>query len=140
MSVSHRCAVFGRRTCAVLAVTSAALHAVMLAHTDSPGVAVLMLLMAAVCLYCAWELWYGGSVRAWLLVALMNLGMVAVHVTGAGHQHGAPFQPTQATPPSPMMTIATVIALIEVAAAVGVLCFQTRGHAARLTAGRGELA
>jgi hypothetical protein len=35
--------------------------------------------MAAGCLYCARDLWVRETLRAWILVALMNLTMIAVH-------------------------------------------------------------
>jgi hypothetical protein len=140
MSVGHACALTGRRLCALLAVSSAALHAAMLGHAGAPAVALLMVAMLAVCLFCAWELWRDSSLRAWTLVALMNLGMVAVHLGGGGHQHGAPLQLTGASAPSALITVATAIAAVEVAAAGVVLFYRTRGRAARLGAGRGELA
>ncbi|CAN5844780.1 hypothetical protein BH10ACT9_BH10ACT9_32550 [soil metagenome] len=139
MSVSRSCALVGRRACALLAASSAALHAVMLGHAGSPAVAVLLIAMLSVCLFCAWELWRDSSLRAWTLVALMNLGMVAVHLSGVGHQHGAaPTLPTATSPPT-LMTVATAIAAVEVAAATTVLFYRTRGRAAQLAAGR-ELA
>ena len=133
MAISRAAAVAGRRGCAVLAVCSAALHGVMLGHAGSPAVAVLLIAMLGVCLFCAWELWCDGSLRAWTLVALMNLGMVAVHLTGGAHQHGAPVQLSGAASPSVLMTVATAIAAVEVAAATAVLCYRTRGRAAQLT-------
>ncbi len=134
MSVGHACAVTGRRLCALLAVCSAGLHAVMLGHAGSAAVAVLLVAMLGVCLFCAWELWRDSSLRAWTLVALMNLGMVAVHLGGSGHQHGAPLQLAGAAAPSALMTVATAIALVEVAAAVAVLFYRTRDRATRLGA------
>ena len=133
MPISRAAAMAGRRGCAVLAVVSAALHGVMLGHAGSPAIAVLLIAMLGVCLFCAWELWSDGSLRAWTLVALMNLGMVAVHLTGGGHQHGAAVQFVGAAAPSTLMTVATGIALVEVAAAAGVLFYRTRGRAAQLT-------
>ncbi len=44
----------------------------------------IVLAMMAACLYCARELWVGSSVRAWCLVALMNLGMIAIHWSAPG--------------------------------------------------------
>lgn len=140
MSVGRACALTGRRLCALLAVCSAALHALMLGHAGAPAIAALLVAMLGVCLFCAWELWRDGSLRAWTLVALMNLGMVAVHLGGSTHQHGAPLHLTAVSAPSALMALATVIALVEVAAAVVVLFYRTRERAARLGAGRGELA
>jgi hypothetical protein len=140
MSVSRSCAVVGRRVCALLAVCSAALHALMLGHAGAPAVAAVLVVMLAVCLVCAWELWRDGSLRAWTLVALMNLGMVAVHMSSAGHRHGATLTLPAASSPSMLMTVATAIAAVEVAAAAVVLFYRTRGRATHLSAGRGELA
>jgi hypothetical protein len=140
MSVGRACALTGRRLCALLAVCSAGLHALMLGHAGSPAIAALLVAMLGVCLFCAWELWRDGSLRAWTLVALMNLGMVAVHLGGSGHQHGPALSLPATASPSALMTVATVIALVEVAAAVVVLSYRTRDRAARLSAGRGELA
>lgn len=130
-------AVCGRRLCAVLAVCSAALHGMMLGHAGSPAVAALLIGMAGVCLFCAWELWRDGSVRAWMLVALMNLGMVAVHATSVGHHHGAPLQVTAASP-SALMAVATTVAVVEVLAAASVLFYRTRDRAERLSVGTSE--
>ncbi|CAN5291495.1 hypothetical protein BH11ACT7_BH11ACT7_40270 [soil metagenome] len=140
MSVSRSCAVGGRRACALLAVCSAALHAAMLGHAGSAAVVVLLVGMLGVCLFCAWELWRESSLRAWTVVALMNLGMVAVHLSGAGHHHGATLTLPAPTAPSTLMTVATAIAAVEVAAAATVLVYRTRGRAAQLAAGRTELA
>jgi len=140
MSTSRTSAVLGRRTCALLAVCSAVLHAVMLGQAGSPLVAVLLVAMLGVCLFCAWELWSDGSLRAWTLVALMNLGMVALHTTGGGHHHGAPVQLSAAAAPSTLMAVATAIAVVEISAAAAVLFYRTRDRAARLSTGRGELA
>lgn len=139
MSVGHTCAVTGRRVCALLAVCSAGLHVMMLGHAGSLAVAGLLIVMLGVCLFCAWELWRDGSVRAWMLVALMNLGMVAVHSSSVGHRHGAPLQLTS-TSTSALMAAATAVAVIEVLAAASVLFYRTRGRAERLGAGRSELA
>ena len=62
------------------------LHAL---HTQTPAAVVLMVGMAAACVYCAWELWIRGATRTWVLVATMNLAMIAMHTPFAsGHQHG----------------------------------------------------
>ncbi|MDF2826165.1 MAG: hypothetical protein K0R68_3573 [Mycobacterium sp.] len=138
MSVGQACALTGRRVCASLAVCSAALHVLMLGHAESAAVSAVVAVMLAVCVFCAWELWRDGSLRAWALVALMNLGMVAVHATSAGHHHGASLQLETAGSPSPLMAVATAIAAVEVAAAAAVLFYRTRDRADRLTAGRSE--
>lgn len=133
MPISRAAAVGGRRACALLAACSAALHGAMLGQAGQPAVAALLAVMMAVCLFCAWELWSHGSLRAWTLVALMNLGMVAVHLTGSSHQHGAALQLSAPGAPSVLMTVATGIALVEVAAATAVLFYRTRDRATQLT-------
>ena len=79
--------VFGRRACAVLALSSAGLHAAMLGHASNVVAGVLLAAMILACVYCARDLWTMGSSRAWCLVAVMNLGMIAVHWSAPGHHH-----------------------------------------------------
>jgi hypothetical protein len=144
MSVTARSAVVGRRTCAVLAATSAVLHGFMATDATGLAVAVLMVGMAAVCLYCARELWMCGSLRAWCVVALMNVAMVAAHWSLPAHHHGSlagqSLAGVAAQSPSTLMTVATTIAMSEVGLAVAVLWYRTRNNADRLALGRGELA
>ena len=71
----------------VLAAISAGLHGVMLGHAGSAAFAVLIAVMVGACLYCAYELWSSGTMRAWWLVAVMNLAMVAVHLPMSGAHH-----------------------------------------------------
>jgi hypothetical protein len=114
----------GRRACALLAAGSAALHAVMLDHTVNPIAGGLLAVMIAACLYCARELWRDGTVRAWVVVALMNLAMIALHVPAPAHHHGiAPGGPPS---PSPLMTAATLLAFVEVSAAAVALYIGSR--------------
>ena len=80
--------VVGRRACAVLATGSAGLHAVLLGHATNLVAAGLLAVMIAACLYCAYELWHDGTLRAWVVVALMNLAMVALHLPAPAHHHG----------------------------------------------------
>jgi hypothetical protein len=122
-------ALVARRTAAVLAASSAVLHAVMLGHAGSAALAVLIAGMVGACLYCARELWLSGTSRAWCLVAVMNLVMVAVHLPMSGSHHlahavteGVAAQPT-------IMTLATTLSMVEVVIAVAVLCYRTRGTA-----------
>jgi len=122
-------AVIGRRLCAVLAVGSAGLHAAMLGHAGSPVATALLAVMIAACLYCARDLWRDGRARAWVVVALMNLAMIALHLPGPGHSHGGGV----VAQPSTLMGVATVVALTEVAVAAAVLYFRSRGQYARLT-------
>jgi len=122
-------AVVARRTAAVLAASSAGLHAVMLRHTGSAAFAVLIVVMVGGCLYCAYELWLSGSVRTWCLVAVMNLAMVAVHLPMSGAHHVTHVDVNAAAPQSVVMTVATLLSMVEVLIAVGVLCYRTRGNA-----------
>ncbi|MDQ2637227.1 MAG: hypothetical protein M3Y83_10155 [Actinomycetota bacterium] len=115
-------AVIGRRTCAGLAVASAGLHAVMLGHA-SAAAGLLLVVMIGACLYCARELWQDGTARAWVVVALMNLAMIALHLPAPTHQHGATGAVEQ---PSTVMTVATMLALTEVLAATAVLYVYSR--------------
>ena len=108
-----------RRACAALAAASAGLHAVMLGHAPGVIVAGLLATMIVSCLYCARELWRDGTARAWVVVALMNLAMIALHLPAPAHHHGA----TSAAAPSPstLMAVTTLVALVEVAAAAAAL-------------------
>jgi hypothetical protein len=124
--------VLGRRGCAALAACSAVLHGVFVGHATSAAAVVVIAVMAAVCLYCAYDLWTGGTTRAWVLVATMNIAMVAAHMSTAGHRHGADVAPTATLSMPTSMAVATVIAAVEVVAAVAVLYQRSRGAAARL--------
>jgi hypothetical protein len=117
----------------------------MAVDATGPAVTALIIAMAAACLYCAWELWTSASLRAWCVVALMNVGMVAAHWSLSAHHHGrSPAAVTlvgvPAEPPSTLMTFATTLAMIEVAFAVAVLWYRTRDRADQLALGRSELA
>src|SRR6478735_10144249 len=136
-------AVLGRRACAVLAAFSAGLHGLMVGEAGNVVVGGIILAMMAACLFCARELWSGSSVRAWCLVALMNLGMIAIHWSAPGcHPAAASVSPAQASmmPPSTLMLTATAVAAVEAVIATIVLSVMTRGRAATLCLGRGELA
>ena len=124
--------VVGRRTCAGLAASSAVLHGVSVGHATSAAAAVVLVAMASVCLYCARDLWMSGTSRAWVLVATMNIAMVAVHMPTGGHRHGGEVTAGAASGMSTAMTAALVIAVVEVIAAVAVLCQRSRGTAGRL--------
>ncbi|RDH79046.1 hypothetical protein DVS77_10275 [Mycolicibacterium moriokaense] len=132
MSAADLPAVVARRMAAAIAATSAALHLVMLGHVGTPAAAALIAAMAGACLYCAWELWRSSATRAWTLVALMNLAMVAVHLPMSGSHH-LTHVPVEAVVPQPTtMMLATVLSITEVLIAVAVLCYRTRGNARAL--------
>ena len=118
-----------RRTAAVLAAVSAALHGVMLGHSGNVASAVLVAGMALVCLYCARELWLSNTTRAWTLVAVMNLAMVAVHLPVSGGHHVTHAAVEAVVPQSFVMTLAMVLSMIEVLLAVAVLWYRSRGNA-----------
>ena len=50
----------GRRACAVLALSSAGLHAAMLGHASNVVAGVLLTAMIVACVYCARDLWMRG--------------------------------------------------------------------------------
>ncbi len=129
MTATSTSAVLGRRTCAVLAASSAVLHGLMVGDVGNPVVGVLIVGMAVACLYCAHELWTAGSPRVWVVVAVMNLGMVAVHWSMPGHHHGqavAMAPASMAGSMSTLMVVATTISVVEAVIATIVLWFQTR--------------
>ena len=113
---------------------SAGLHAVMLGHASSVIVTALLATMVVACLYCARELWRSGTARAWVVVALMNLAMIALHLPAPAHHHGAPnvAAPTMST----LMAVATVLAFIEIVAATAALYVGSRGRMVALSGTR----
>ena len=127
MSAARTSAVVARRACAALAACSAALHAVLLGHAANPAVGLVMATMIVACLYCARDLWLHGTLRAWCVVALMNLAMIALHLPAPGHHHGT--SNATAAPPSTLMAVATLVALTEVVAATAALYVGSRGRA-----------
>lgn len=133
MSTTATSAVLGRRACALVAVCSAAAHGLMLSGSTNPALAVVVIAMMGACLYCARDLWTVGSSRAWCLVAVMNLAMIAVHLSMPGHHHTGVMSTvlisTGALPASTLMTVATSLSVLEAAAATAVLYVQSRGRA-----------
>jgi NADH:ubiquinone oxidoreductase subunit K len=120
-------AVVGRRACAALALSSAGLHAAFLGHASNAVAGVLLAAMIVACVYCARDLWQRGTLRAWCVVGLMNIAMIAVHLPAPAHHHGVPAASGQ---PTTLMGLATTIAAIEVAVAIAVLYYRTRGNEA----------
>jgi len=119
--------VFGRRACAVLALSSAGLHAAMLGHASNFVAGLLLAAMIAACVYCARDLWLRGTLRAWCVVGLMNIAMIAVHLPAPSHHHGLHTATTGQQ--STLMGLATAVAAVEVAVAMAVLYYRTRGNA-----------
>ena len=132
MSLISAPTVAGRRVCALLAASSAALHGAMVGDARSAVMAVIVVGMALTCLYCAKELWAAGSPRVWCIVAVMNLGMVAMHLSMPGHHHGQAVGAAPAAATSTLMTVATSIAILEAVIATVVLWVQTRSRASSL--------
>lgn len=124
--------VLGRRACAALALTSAGLHAAMLGHASNVVAGGLLAAMIVACVYCACDLWLRGTLRAWCAVGLMNIAMIAVHMPMPAHHHGIHASAGQQ---STLMGLATAIAAVEVAVAMAVLYYRTRGNA-QLISGR----
>src|SRR5689334_9388540 len=66
------------RVAAPLMPASAVVH-VLLLDAASLG-SILMALMAAACLPCAWQLWRNATARAWRFVAAMEGTMLVLHL------------------------------------------------------------
>jgi hypothetical protein len=118
--------VLGRRTCAALALSSAGLHAAMLGHVSNVVAGVLLAAMIVACVYCARDLWLRGTLRAWCVVGLMNIAMIAVHLPMPAHHHG--MQMGLMEQHSTVMGLATGVAAVEVVVAMAVLYYRTRGN------------
>jgi hypothetical protein len=128
--MSAATSVLARRGCAALALSSAALHAAMLGHTSNVVAGVLLAAMIVACVYCARDLWLRGTLRAWCVVGLMNIAMIAVHLPAPAHHHGVQAAPS---PQSTVMGLATAIAAFEVTVAIAVLYYRTRANAQLVT-------
>jgi len=111
----------------VLALSSAGLHAAMLGHASNVVAGLLLAAMIAACVYCARDLWLRGTLRAWCVVGLMNIAMIAVHLPAPSHHRG--IQVATAGQQSTLMGLATAVAAVEVAVAMAVLYYRTRGNA-----------
>ena len=118
--------VLGRRACAALALTSAGLHAAMLGHASNVVAGGLLAAIIVACVYCARDLWLRGTLRAWCVVGLMNIAMIAMHMPMPAHHHGIHASAGQQ---STLMGLATAIAAVEAAVAMAVLYYRTRGNA-----------
>jgi hypothetical protein len=118
-------ATLGRRACAVLALSSAGLHAAMLGHVSNVLAGGLLAAMIVACVYCARDLWLRGSLRAWCVVGLMNIAMIAVHLPMPAHHHGMSSMGQQST----LMGLATGVAAVEAVVAMAVLYYRTRRNA-----------
>src|SRR5689334_6193854 len=120
-------AVIGRRACAALALSSAVLHAAMLGHAPNVVASGLLAVMIGACVYCARDLWLRGTLRAWCVVGLMNIAMIAVHLPMPAHHHH--MQIGSMGQQSTLMGLATTIAAVEAVVAMAVLYYRTRRHA-----------
>jgi hypothetical protein len=119
------------RVGAMLATSSAVLHAVTLTHAGHPIVAVGMVAMIVACLSCAYDLWTMDTIRGWVLVGLMNLAMIGVHLpmTAEHRHHGSVSAVVEPVSGAQVMAVATGVAVLEVALAAAVLLYRTRHHA-----------
>ncbi|MEH3139853.1 MAG: hypothetical protein PGN37_06645 [Mycobacterium kyogaense] len=97
----------------------------MVVHAGSPATAVLIVAMAAACLFCAYEMWRACGPRTWAVVAVMNLAMIAVHWSMPAHHHGTPV-PFPDQPMPALMGLATAVSLTEAVIAASVLYAVTR--------------
>jgi hypothetical protein len=115
------------------------LHGISLGHPSNFMVMLLMVAMVTACLYCAYDLWSRGTVRAWVLVASMNLAMIAIHLPmSSAHHHDGGITGAARMPDSTAMTLATGVAVVEVVLACGVLWFRTGAMAPVATRPRGS--
>jgi hypothetical protein len=120
-------AVFGRRAGAVLAACSAVLHGIAVVHAPNLAATALTVAMLAACILCACDLWIRGTLRAWVLVALMNLAMIAIHTPASpAHHHGGGVTAAAPVHHSTVMALATALAAVEVGIAAAVVYFRTR--------------
>jgi hypothetical protein len=122
----------------MLAATSAVLHAASLGHMVGQGPFVIALMVAMIfgCLYCARHLWTRAAPGDWAVVAVMSLGMLALHTPmssgSAHHVHsgvstlaaGVAAVP-DAHAAMPLMTAAVMIAAVEAAIATISLIIAT---------------
>jgi hypothetical protein len=121
----------GRRACAALAAASAVAHATMAAHHGA--MAIPAMVMATICLVCGWELWTAPKTRTWLVVATMNIAMIALHLPAmSGHHHGRIVSVVPQGHLDTIMVVATGISAVEVVLAAAVLNHATRRRAREL--------
>jgi NADH:ubiquinone oxidoreductase subunit K len=98
----------------------------MLGHSSNVVAGLLLAAMIAACVYCARDLWLRGTLRAWCVVGLMNVAMIAVHLPAPSHHHG---MQAATAGQSTLMDLATAVAAVEVAVAMAVLYYRTRRNA-----------
>ncbi|KIQ08017.1 hypothetical protein [Rhodococcus sp. MEB064] len=140
MSITSNGDLHVRRAAAALAVISAGLHVSVLGGhaASSVPITVVTVSMIVGCVYCARHLWVGGAVHDWGLVAIMNTGMIAMHLIvtgprsgGEGHGHGRA-QVASSAPSTESMDSFMVAALactaLEVVLATSVLFYVTRSR------------
>jgi hypothetical protein len=99
----------------------------MLGHASNVVAGALLAAMIAACVYCARDLWARGTLRAWCVVGLMNIAMIAIHVPAPTHHHDVHM--AMPGPQSTLMDVATAVAAVEVTVAMAVLYHRTRGNA-----------
>ena len=74
------------RVAAVLALASAAVHLLLLDASSLDSL--VMVLMAAACLPCAWHLWRSPSASVWRVTALVDGAMLVLHAQMLGGSAG----------------------------------------------------
>jgi hypothetical protein len=99
----------------------------MLGHASNVVAGGLLAVMIVACVYCARDLWLRGTLRAWCVVGLMNIAMIAVHLPMPAHHHGVHMGPMAQQ--STLMGLATGIAAVEAVVAMTVLYYRTRRNA-----------
>jgi hypothetical protein len=99
----------------------------MLGHASNVVVGTVLAAMIAACVYCARDLWSRGTLRAWCVVGLMNIAMIAVHMPMPAHHHSVHMGSMGQQ--STLMGIATGIAGVEAVVAMAVLYYRTRENA-----------
>lgn len=109
------------RTAALLALGSAAVH-LWLVDAGTLG-SLAMLVMALVCLPCAWHLWRAPTGSTWAATAGLDAAMLALHAQmlapAAGHAHAA------GSPPAAMwLGLGLVVAQLVLAAVAGLVALR----------------
>jgi hypothetical protein len=94
-TLTRRPAVVVARPAAMVMVACASVHAVCAVRHWSPGLSVLTLAVAVVCLHCVPHLWRAPRTVDWVWVTLGSAAMLILHLimlaepAGAGHLHAA---------------------------------------------------
>ena len=118
---------------ALLAAGSAVLHGLSMIGGADLLTAVVTTVMGGVCLVCGYMLMAHGSVREWMLAAMMNIVMIGMHLPMTdGHHHGDPHLAVVSSSTTSLMAVATGVAAVEVLLAAAVLIHRTRDYSERI--------